>query len=145
MRAATVPETPDELQRLGIAGKVRLVLEILASYPHALRLVRSNDLRAMVAEARDVVAHRQPVEGELEHTLAIRLGVAVTRTMRIVPTDSRCLVRSIVLSRVLARRAISSRLVIGVAPGGAFAAHAWVEHDGRPVLPPLRHQRLTEL
>jgi hypothetical protein len=142
---ATAQSQAPALRRLGPFGKARLVLEILATYPRARRLVRANDLRAMVASARDVRGRPQPETGELEHTLAVRLGVAVTRTLRVVPTDSRCLVRSVVLSRVLARRAIPSRLVVGVTPGADFAAHAWVEHDGRPVLPPLRHERLMEL
>jgi hypothetical protein len=43
--------------------------------------------------------------------------------------------RSLVLTRVLARRGIDSRLVIGVHPGERFAAHAWLEHDGAALLP----------
>jgi hypothetical protein len=144
MGTAPSPAAP-QLRRLGPIDKTRLILEILATYPQALRLVRTNDLQRMVDAARDVPGQSQPVHGELEHSTAVRLGVAVTRTLRIVPTDSRCLVRSVVLSRLLARRAIPSRLVIGVTPGARFAAHAWVEHEERPVLPPLRHQRLMEL
>jgi hypothetical protein len=51
------------------------------------------------------------------------------------PADSRCLMRSLVLTRLLARRGIESRLVISVRPGERFAAHAWVEHDGVALLP----------
>ena len=65
----------------------------------------------------------------------VRLGRAVTRTLRLVPADSRCLMRSLVLTGLLARRGIDSSLVIGVRPEGEFGAHAWVEHDGRPLLP----------
>lgn len=133
------------LDRLSLLEKVRLIMEILATYPAAQRLVRRNELHAMVAAARDVESTAHCVGPELEHTLALRLGVAVTRTLRLVPTDARCLVRSVVLSRLLARRAIPSRIVIGVTSGDEFAAHAWVEHDNRPVLPPGRHERLMEL
>jgi hypothetical protein len=134
-----------ELEPLGPIARLRLALEILAAYPRALRLVRGNDLRAMVEAARDVepVPHREPPE--LEHVLAIRLGVAVQRTLKPVPTDSRCLVRSVVLSRLLARRQIESRLVIGVKTDQEFAAHAWVEHDGVHVLPRGGHHRLMDL
>ena len=60
---------------------------------------------------------------------------AVARTLRLLPTDSRCLMRSLVLSALLARRGIDSSLVIGVRTAEAFGAHAWVEHEGRPLLP----------
>jgi Transglutaminase-like superfamily len=134
------------VRRLTPGAKLRLIAEILATYPSALRLVRSNDLEGMVARARDVPRPRpHEVAPELEHSFAKQVGVAVTRTLHVLPTDSRCLVRSIVLTRLLSRRAIPSRLVIGVTPGADFAAHAWVEHDDQPVLPPGMHARLHEL
>jgi hypothetical protein len=51
------------------------------------------------------------------------------------PGDTRCLARSLVLTQLLARRGIPSRLVIGARPAPRFLAHAWVEHAGQPVLP----------
>ena len=139
------PRSRARLRPLGALAKLRLAAEILSIYPRALRLVRTNDLRTMVAAVRDVepVGHDQP--RELEHDLAIQLGVAVQRTLTVVPTDSRCLVRSVVLSHMLARRAIDSRLVIGVKTGEEFAAHAWVEHDGVHVLPRGEHASLISL
>ena len=74
-----------------------------------------------------------------------RLGHAAQRTLRFVPFDSRCLAQSLVLLTILSRRGISSSVVIGVevAP---FAAHAWVESGGRPLLRPLADEhRVTEL
>jgi hypothetical protein len=133
------------LRSLGPIAKLRLIAEILSSYPSALRLVRTNDLPKMVAAARDVEARPHGEPPELEHYVALQLGVAVQRTLRVVPTDSRCLVRSVVLSRMLARRGIDSRLVIGVDSGHQFAAHAWVEHARQPVLPPNQVERLMEL
>ena len=72
---------------------------------------------------------------------------AIGRTLRYVPGDSRCLVRSLVLTSLLARRGIDVKFVIGVAPGPEFKAHAWVESDGLPLLPSLddEHERLVEL
>jgi hypothetical protein len=134
-----------QLERLSLLEKIRLILEILAAYPGAQRLVRRSELHAMIDAARNVPTTPHCVGPELEHTLATRLGVAVTRTLRLLPTDARCLVRSVVLTRLLTRRGISSKLVIGVTPGEEFAAHAWVEHERRPVLPPGRHERLIEL
>jgi hypothetical protein len=65
---------------------------------------------------------------------ALRLGRAVVRTLAVLPADSRCLMRSLVLTGMLARRGSPGALVIGVKPGEVFGAHAWVELDGRPLL-----------
>ena len=47
------------------------------------------------------------------------------------PFRPNCLARSIVLAGLLRRQGLAAELRIGVAkPGGSFAAHAWVEHDG---------------
>lgn len=45
----------------------------------------------------------------------------------------RCLVRSIVVQRMMARHGIEADLVIGCATTEGFKAHAWVEVSGRPV------------
>ncbi|MEA2492960.1 MAG: Transglutaminase-like superfamily, partial [Thermoleophilaceae bacterium] len=75
-----------------------------------------------------------------------RLGSAVGRALNLIPADSRCLMRSLVLTRVLVVRGIESTLVIGVnADPHAFTAHAWVEYDGTPLLPPSDFQRLADL
>jgi hypothetical protein len=52
-----------------------------------------------------------------------------------------------VLTRLLARRGIHASVVIGVRPGDEFGAHAWVEHDGTPLLPTHGHafSRLVDL
>ena len=80
-----------------------------------------------------------PPSGQLEPQQLLegaRLGSVVGRVLGPLPVESRCLMRSLVLTQLLARRDIPSRLVIGVRPGAAFGAHAWVELDGTPVLPP---------
>lgn len=134
-----------EIEPLTTVGRLRLVAEVLRTYPPALRDLRTNDLVAMVSAARDVRCSTVSVRPGLERQLAIRLGRAVTLTLKLLPTDSRCLVQSLVLSRMLAKRSIASRVVIGVQPGEEFAAHAWVEYDGLPVLPPRNFHRLTEI
>jgi hypothetical protein len=137
--------TGPRLEPLGARQKLRLAAEVLATYPAMMRLVRGSDLPRMVAAARAVRASAPPVAPALEHEYALRLGVAVTRTLRLVPTDARCLVRSVVLTRMLSRRSIPSDLIVGVTSGQSFAAHAWVEHAHQPVLPPGQHERLLEL
>jgi transglutaminase-like putative cysteine protease len=129
--------------RLSPLGKARLGAEILAAYFPLLRLVRRNDLRAMVAQAR-AVDRAVAMPGD-PHDVAARLGGIVSWTLKILPTDDRCLIQSLVLVRLLARRSIAVRVVIGVRGGDTFAAHAWVEHDGVPVLPAGRFERLMEL
>jgi len=120
--------------------KVVLAVEILVAYVRVRRLMRRRDVRSIVATVR-VPRPRRPVEVETEsldddRLVAARLGVAVRRTLSVLPTDSRCLVQALVLSRLLSARAISSTLVIGARPEPRFDAHAWVEHEGIPVLPP---------
>ena len=45
-----------------------------------------------------------------------------------------CLSRSLTLQRLLGRQGIASELRIGARRAGAgLEAHAWVEHDGRPL------------
>jgi transglutaminase-like putative cysteine protease len=129
--------------RLSPVSKARLVAEIVAAYVPLLRVVRRNDLRAMVETARTVDrAVARPSEA---HDVAARLGGIVSRTLKALPTDGRCLIQSLVLVRLLARRSIAARVVIGVRGGETFAAHAWVEHDGVPVLPAGHFERLMEL
>ena len=67
---------------------------------------------------------------------ARRLAWVVSRTLRLMPGDTRCLARSLVLTRLLARRGIPAKLVIGARAAPNFLAHAWVEYDGQPVLSP---------
>ena len=71
----------------------------------------------------------------------------MVRTLTLLPTDSRCLMRSLVLTQLLARRGIESRFVLGVRSGAEFKAHAWVERNDVPLLPPgdAGFERLLEI
>jgi len=125
-----------------------LVLEILAAYVPALVRLRRRPLPEMVAAARRCRLHLQ-IQGSTAETqrVALRLGRAVSRTLGLLPTDGRCLVSALVLSRLLGRRRIEASLVVGVRGDPAFSAHAWVEHRGRPLLQrgDLSYERLVEL
>ena len=133
------------IRPLGPRGKAALVAEILAEYVPSWRILGRANVVEMVHAARDVPATRPRVPAPEEHDVARRLGRAVGKTLRLLPTDSRCLIRSLVLTRLLTRRAIPNTLVIGVRKAPHFQAHAWVEHDGRPILPAGEYTRLTEL
>jgi hypothetical protein len=125
--------------------RIALLAEILVEYVPSWRILRYNNVVEMVRAARDVGPTRPRGPAVQEHKLALRLGRAVIKTLRLLPTDSRCLIRSLVLARVLTRRSIPHTLVIGVRNDPEFTAHAWIEHEGQPVLPAGQYTRLTEL
>ena len=114
-------------------------------YPRAWWLLRNRDLPATLRVLRAGGGDGQPAPGDAQR--AAFLGSAVTRLLSHLPLDSRCLIRSLVLARMLDRRGIPSRVVIGVKTGERFVAHAWVEVGGAAVLPPgdFAERRLTEL
>lgn len=114
-------------------GKVRLAAAILLAYARVRWLLARRDLPGAVAALRDRRA-TAPVPAPLDRDEALHLTRAVVRVLRLLPTDSRCLVRSLVVLAVLADRGREVELVIGVLPGRTFVAHAWVELDGAPLL-----------
>jgi hypothetical protein len=132
--------------RLSQPERIRLAGEIVAAYAQARRELRRAPIASVVASLRaDSVSAHAPVVGMLDESR--RLGRAVTRTLALMPGDTRCLVRSLVLTRLLARRGIPAKLVIGARATPTFLAHAWVEYDGDPVLAPGDESfgRLVEL
>ena len=133
------------LVRLSPLAKARLVLEILSAYGRAQRRLRRDELPAVIAWARAPAA--EAGDRAVDRVEALRLGRAVDKTLRRLPTDHRCLIQSVVLCGLLARRGVHGTLVIGVRPGGAFGAHAWVELDAVPLIPAMEDEfaRLTEL
>ncbi len=132
------------LRALSRPEALRLTVEILLTYAHVRRLERGRDLEQVMARVR--ASRRRTNHGQaVDRAAALRLGDAVTRVLRLLPTDDRCLVRSLVLSSLLTRRGLPVALVIGVRTSPQFAAHAWVEHAGRPLLAAGGYERLTEL
>jgi hypothetical protein len=131
-------------------AKARLGLEILAAYVRVRWLLRRRSLPIALRTLRAGVPGT--TTGRDAHVAGLRLGRAVSRTLTALPTDSRCLTQALVLTSVLARRGIASSVVIGVHQDGTFRAHAWVEHDGRALLPTggaaadgTTYERLTEV
>ncbi len=123
------------VDRLSPGQRARLAIEILASYAQARRALRRAPIASAVASLRSRSPAAAPV-GTGSLIEARRLGRAVGRLLKYVPGDTRCLARSLVLTRLLARRGIEAKLVIGARTTPDFLAHAWVEHDGDPVLDP---------
>lgn len=68
-------------------------------------------------------------------TSASRLAWLVEVAGRYCPAGTSCLKEALVLSWFLARRGMQTTLRIGVGrQAGAFAAHAWLEQNGRVIL-----------
>jgi Transglutaminase-like superfamily len=109
--------------------RAALVAEILATYVIVRWQVRRHDLPAAVAALRSgrrlAVVDREPR----------RLAAAAERVVAYLPGDSRCLMRSLVVLAMLARRGVDARLVLAARPTPQFAAHAWIERNGDPLLP----------
>jgi hypothetical protein len=146
VRTVLAPGAPQH--RHSAADITLLGAEILTAYLRVRWLLRRHDLPTVVSSI-GAPTRRSPesAAGPAELRVGARLARSTSRCLAALPADSRCLVRSLVLIAVLARRGIASSLVIGVRPGGEFAAHAWVELDGLPLLPAdgEDYERLLEL
>jgi hypothetical protein len=145
-REPVIPRGDDPLTA---RQRIELTVEVLTTYWKARRTIRDDDLPGAMAELRrgfDETCTPSVTDPEL-HGAASRLGYIVSNILRLLPTDSRCLMRSLVLTRLLARRDIPSTLIIGVSAAPEFKAHAWVEYAGLPLLPSYgpMFSRLVEL
>lgn len=123
--------------------RLRIAVEIVATYAEIRWRLLRGDIRGVVEILRrgGVDLHELPDA----RRIGLRLGQPVRRTLDPLPFDSRCFMRSLVLLRMLARRGVLCQLVIGVRPGRSFEAHAWIEHEGLPLLPTLDYEALTVL
>lgn len=144
--AAVTTDVPalTPLQKLGLAA------EIIATYPRVRWLMWRRDLPATVATLRRFPDRPESADGASASSIyrrGRRLGRAAGRTLALLPADSRCLARSLVLLALLARRHIEARLVIGARHGPDFGAHAWIELGGVPLLDPgpPEYERLVEI
>lgn len=114
-----------------LRAKLRLGVEILSTYVRMRWAMGRTELPQLVDRIRaEGVA--KPAAGEVD---AGSLAGAVMGALAVLPTDSRCLVRSLVYLSLLARRGVSATLVIGVRSEPSFAAHAWIEREGEALLP----------
>ena len=108
----------------------RLLLLALTS----LLLLRTR-LAVSLLPWRRFVARLDPPAGRwLSRFDARELEWAVRAASRLVPRTT-CLTQALTLNHLLHRAGCASRVRIGVARrSGRFAAHAWVEHGGVPLL-----------
>lgn len=122
-------------------ARALLAAEILRVYVLVRFQLRRRSLPEVLETVRDFRVKENSSPGPA------RLGRAVELTLRPMPRDASCLVKSVVLVGMLARRSVPTSLVIGVRPGAQFAAHAWVELRDQPLIggDPAEYQRLAEL
>jgi hypothetical protein len=118
--------------RLRAFPKVQLTIEILLAYARVRWLLWRHGVRPTLDALRGERAAAPQNLLALDDT---RLASATARVLQLLPTDGRCLMRSLVLLALLARRGRDATLMIGVEPGRELRAHSWLETDGRPILP----------
>jgi hypothetical protein len=148
-----IPLSPNECtldqaqSRLPVRWKGALLVETFTTYARVRWLLARNDLPTALGRLRQLEgAPATEVDELLTCAVGYRLGEVAARALRPLPADSRCLVRSLVLTRMMARRGIPTTLIIGAQTESGFQAHAWVERRGRPLLSPgSDYGRLVEL
>jgi hypothetical protein len=142
------PLLDDPFRRFTLREKAALIAEITGSYVRVRWWLRRMTVEQAAAAARadplGPVADPPPLDAL---RLAYRIGRLVERGLDRLPGDTRCLTRSLVLLRLLARRGIPATMVIGVRAAPAFGAHAWVEAGGYALLSPIEYEsgRLLEI
>lgn len=145
------PITPINLDKLPPGQRLRLAAEVLRTYTRVRWVMRDEDaeraVRRLRIEARDAVETTEPAgENDRELLAAWRLAQATRKVLERLPSDSRCLFRSLTVMSMLERRAIPQTLVVAVRPR-PFGAHAWVEVAGRAILPEADpgYERILEI
>lgn len=147
-RALAAPAHVARRPRRSRLQRALLATEIVVAYARVRRVLRQAPIDVVVQNLRcpsppgaDKSAASAPIVADAdarssaERLIVARgLGNAVTRTLAMLPGDTRCLTQSLVLTRLLSSRGIPSRLVIAARPAPSFFAHAWVEHAGQPLL-----------
>jgi hypothetical protein len=104
---------------------------VLYARTRALLVVRG--LKATHAVLRAPASRAGSPDGTAIVARGRQLADTTARVLQRFPRDERCIVESLVLTGVLARRGINSTLLIGIDPGTDFAARAWVEVEGVPL------------
>ena len=129
---------PARPARLTVARKLRLLARIWA-------LAATTQIALWRRPLPTVVAALEPLG--TEPRLPLRTMVrGIHRGLRIGPWRPRCLLRSLVLFRLLREQGAPAVLVIGLGHEARTSdAHAWVELDGHDVGPPPGGRGYQEL
>ncbi|HST54935.1 MAG TPA: lasso peptide biosynthesis B2 protein [Solirubrobacteraceae bacterium] len=142
------PVTPMDTDKLKLGARVRMGFEVLRMYVRVRWLMRNPDASNAVGKLRAAPAGNESAgfEEGMELFVAWRVAHATIGVLNRLPSDARCLFRSLTLLGMLQRRGIAQTLVIAVRPE-PFAAHAWIEVGGQAMLPDADpgYERLMEL
>jgi hypothetical protein len=129
-------------------GELAVAIEVAAEYGRVRWLLRRRGLAATLEILRRPRWVRAGAPGRDQRGHALFLARLATRGLAVLPAvEPSCLTRSLVVTGVLARRGIPTSLTISVSSPEEFAAHAWVEWEGEPLLDTgdHRNERLTTL
>jgi Transglutaminase-like superfamily len=140
------PVTPLDTDKLTLGPRIRMGCEVLITYLRVRWLMRNQDASHAVRSLRAARHDTPSFEQGMELFAAWRVAHGVVGVLNRLPSDARCLFRSLTLLAMLQRRGISQTLVIAVRPE-PFAAHAWIEVNGHAMLPDADpgYERLMEL
>lgn len=126
-RMSTTPGEPPA-KRASLGQQARLFVTVWIGAARVAVALRRLPLETVAGASANTGRERVP--------LAL-LSRAVTRGLRIGPWQPRCLVRALVLYRLLRAQGDAAELVIGLHHQAASPdAHAWVLLDGRDIGPP---------
>ena len=113
---------------IGAVARVRLLARVWVTATSVVIGLRRERLPDLIARL-GTPAGRRPTPASL-------LSRAVSRGLRIGPWQPRCLIRALVLYRLLRAQGDPAVLVIGLAAANpSTEAHAWVELGGRDIGP----------
>lgn len=117
--------------RIGPAARLGLALLVLYDFLRVRIGLRTRRLPGLVDRLQGPARLRHAA---LEPR---RLGRIVDKTLNLGPLDPPCIVRALVLFRMLRRQGTAAELAIGLPPTPTTPdAHAWVEVAGEVVGPP---------
>ena len=122
--------------------------KLVAGAVLALSAVRIGLVALPFTRVRGIVARGyRRLDDKTSRPALERVTWAIEAASHYVPGGSNCLVRALASEYVLGRFGYPCELKIGVAKGaaGEFAAHAWLESDGRVVIGEFEVDRYTAL
>lgn len=122
-------------------GELAVATEVAAEYGRVRWLLRRRGLAATLEVLRRPRWVRAGAADRDPRGHALFLARFATRGLAALPVvEATCLTRSLVVTGMLARRGIPTSLTISVTSPEDFAAHAWVEWEGEPLLDPGDHR-----
>jgi hypothetical protein len=121
-------------------AELAVATEVAAEYGRVRWLLRRHGLKATLEVLRRPRWVRTGAARRDPRGHALFLARFATRGLAALPAvQATCLTRSLVVTGMLARRGIPTSLTISVSNPEDFAAHAWVEWHGEPLLDPGDH------